>query len=113
MSISGCRTAARGGVASHRPLRGRSRRGDLRSVAQRCGADWPTHRRDAVKLAVSADERTHLVDVVLDELRNRGHDARYIGPEAGEERDWPEVSAAAAKLVVAGEVEQAIVMCWT
>jgi ribose 5-phosphate isomerase B len=66
-----------------------------------------------VKLAVSADERTHLVDAVLSELEARGHEATYLGPPEGEERDWPEVSAAAAELVVNGQVDQAIVMCWT
>jgi ribose 5-phosphate isomerase B len=66
-----------------------------------------------VKLAVSADERTHLVDVVLDELHLRGHQVEYIGPEIGQERDWTEVSSAAAERVAAGEADQAIVMCWT
>ena len=66
-----------------------------------------------MKLAVSADERTHLVGVILDELRRRGHEVTYIGPEPGQERDWPEVSAAAAELVASGNADQAIVMCWT
>jgi ribose 5-phosphate isomerase B len=66
-----------------------------------------------MKLALSADERTHLVDAVLDELRKRGHEVEYIGPEAGQERDWPEVSSAAAECVASGAVDQAIVMCWT
>ena len=46
-------------------------------------------------------------------MDQRGHEVRFIGPEAGEERDWPEVSAEAAELVVDGAVDQAIVMCWT
>lgn len=62
---------------------------------------------------MSADERTHLVDAVLDDLRQRGHEVDYIGPEVGQERDWPEVSSAAAARVAAGEADQAIVMCWT
>jgi ribose 5-phosphate isomerase B len=66
-----------------------------------------------VKFAVSADERTRLVDAVLEELRSRGHDVIYIGPEAGEECDWPEVSAEAAEAVASGRADQAVVMCWT
>src|SRR5215203_2500743 len=66
-----------------------------------------------MKLAVSADEFTHLVDSVLTELNARGHEVTYLGPAEGEERDWPEVSAAAAELVANGQMEQAIVMCWT
>jgi ribose 5-phosphate isomerase B len=66
-----------------------------------------------LRIVVSADERTHLVDTVLDDLRQHGHEVEYLGPEAGEERDWPEVSAAAAERVAAGDADQAIVMCWT
>jgi RpiB/LacA/LacB family sugar-phosphate isomerase len=66
-----------------------------------------------VKLAVSADERTHLVDVVLADLQDRGHEVLFIGPESGGERDWPEVSAEAAELVARGAMDQGIVMCWT
>jgi RpiB/LacA/LacB family sugar-phosphate isomerase len=62
---------------------------------------------------VSADERTHLVDAVLEDLGRRGHEVTYIGPEPGKERDWPEVSAAAAELVASGNADQAVVMCWT
>jgi len=66
-----------------------------------------------MKLALSTDERTHLVDAVLDELRKRGHEVEYMGPEAGQEWDWPEVSSAAAERVASGAVDQAVVMCWT
>ncbi|MFN0074719.1 MAG: RpiB/LacA/LacB family sugar-phosphate isomerase [Chloroflexota bacterium] len=66
-----------------------------------------------MNLAVGADERTHLVDTVLDALRTSGHDVTYLGPALGEERDWPEVSAAVARLVANDTVDQGIVMCWT
>jgi ribose 5-phosphate isomerase B len=67
----------------------------------------------ALKIAVSTDEHTHLVDAILDELRKRGHEIEYLGPEPGHERDWPEVTAEAAERVAAGQAEEAIVMCWT
>src|SRR5689334_13203922 len=66
-----------------------------------------------MRIAVSSDERTHLVEVVLEELANRGHEVDYLGPEAGAEADWPEVSADAARRVAAGHADEAIVMCWT
>jgi len=66
-----------------------------------------------MNVAVSADERTHLVDVILDALKERGHHVEYFGPEAGGEADWPEVTLAAAERVAAGEADGAIVMCWT
>ena len=66
-----------------------------------------------MKIAVSSDERTQLVDAVLEELRRRGHEAAYFGPAAGGEADWPEVTLQAAGQVAGGQADQAIVMCWT
>jgi ribose 5-phosphate isomerase B len=66
-----------------------------------------------MKIAVSTEDRTRLVEAVIEELRERGHEVTYIGPEAGEESDWPEVTVQAAEEVVSGTVDQAIVMCWT
>ena len=66
-----------------------------------------------MKIAVSTDERTHLVDFILEELERRGHEARYFGPAPGEERDWPEVTLQAVEQVAQGAADEAIVMCWT
>jgi ribose 5-phosphate isomerase B len=66
-----------------------------------------------MKIAVSTDERTHLVEAVLADLARRGHEVAYFGPAAGIEADWPEVTLQAAEQVVAGAADEAIVMCWT
>ena len=67
-----------------------------------------------MKIAVSTDERTHLVDVILDELKRRGHDTLYFGPDPGKETvDWPDVTLEAVSRVANRSVEEAIVMCWT
>jgi ribose 5-phosphate isomerase B len=66
-----------------------------------------------MKLAVSADERTHLVDTIVEELQKRGHEVEYFGPEPGKEADWPEVTLQAVEQVAHGEADEAIVMCWT
>ncbi len=66
-----------------------------------------------MRIAVSTDERTHLVDLLLEELKRRGHQVLYFGPEAGQEADWPEVTRQAAEAVARGEADEAIVMCWT
>ena len=34
-----------------------------------------------MKIAVSSDARTHLVDAVLEDLGKRGHEVEYLGPE--------------------------------
>lgn len=66
-----------------------------------------------MKIAVSTDERTHLVDRIIEELEKRGHEVLYFGPEAGQEADWPVVSREAAERVARGEADEGIVMCWT
>jgi len=67
-----------------------------------------------MRIAVGTDERTHLVDAVLDELERRGHEVLYSGPGKGEDSvDWPEVTLAAVNRVKQGQADEAIVMCWT
>jgi ribose 5-phosphate isomerase B len=66
-----------------------------------------------MKIAVSTDERTHLVDAVLQELQKRGHEVEYFGPEPGKEADWPEVTIQAVERVADGQADEAVVMCWT
>jgi ribose 5-phosphate isomerase B len=70
-----------------------------------------------MRITVSSDEHSELVDFVLADLARRGHEAVYFGPQAGDAgsdaTDWPVVTAQAAGAVVDGEAEQAIVMCWT
>ncbi len=67
-----------------------------------------------MKIAVSTDERTHMVDVVLGELKKRGHDDVYFGPAEGQEPvDWPEVTLQAVEHVTEQQADEAIVMCWT
>jgi ribose 5-phosphate isomerase B len=67
-----------------------------------------------MRIAVSTDERHHLVDFVLDELKRRGHEVEYVGPAEGEDSaDWPDVTLDAVERVTRGEAQEAIVMCWT
>lgn len=66
-----------------------------------------------MKIAVSTDERTSLVEALLDELEGRGNEVLYFGPAAGEEADWPEVTHQAAEAVANGIADEGIVLCWT
>ena len=67
-----------------------------------------------MKIAVSTDERTHLVDVLLNDLAKRGHEVVYFGPdEGGEPVDWPDVTLQAVDQVTQQHADEAIVMCWT
>lgn len=66
-----------------------------------------------MKIALSSDMRTHLVDTIIQELEERGHEVLYFGPAADDEADWPEVTRQAAERVAQGRADEGIVMCWT
>jgi len=66
-----------------------------------------------MKIIVSSDEFSPLIRCVEEESVRAGHQVSYVGPGPGEEQDWPEVTAAAVRRVVAGEFDEAIVLCWT
>ena len=67
-----------------------------------------------MRIAVSADERLPLVETLLEELSQRGHEPLYFGPESGEDAaDWPDVTMQAIGALRRGEADEAIVLCWT
>jgi ribose 5-phosphate isomerase B len=67
-----------------------------------------------MRIAVAADEHVGVAEVVVEELRRRGHEPIPHGALADEERDdWAWASEAAARDVAEGRAEQAIVCCWT
>jgi ribose 5-phosphate isomerase B len=67
-----------------------------------------------VRIAVAADERSALAQVLLEELSERGYETLAHGAlAAGERTDWAWSSSAAAHDVAAGRADQAIVCCWT
>ena len=66
-----------------------------------------------MKIALGSDERTHVTDFVVEELRRQGHDVDLVGPPAGEELQWPEVAERVARRVASGEAEQGVLFCWT
>jgi len=67
-----------------------------------------------MRIAVAADERAGIADVVVEELRRRGHEPIPHGALADADRDdWAWASELAARDVTEGRAEQAIVCCWT
>ena len=67
-----------------------------------------------MRIAVAADERAGVAVVILEQLRERGHEPIPHGALADAERDdWAWASEAAARDVAEGRADQAIVCCWT
>ena len=66
-----------------------------------------------MKISVGADERLHVVDVVLDYLKEKGHEVTWYGPEKGATQPWPEVAKRVALDVRSAEADEGILFCWT
>jgi ribose 5-phosphate isomerase B len=67
-----------------------------------------------MRIAVAADECVGVAQMVVAELRRRGHEPLPHGALSEEERDdWAWASEAAARDVAEGRAQQAVVCCWT
>jgi ribose 5-phosphate isomerase B len=61
-----------------------------------------------MKIAVGADDEERVADVVIEELRARGHDVTVLPCE-----QWPEVARKVGEAVASGEADQGVLFCWT
>jgi ribose 5-phosphate isomerase B len=68
-----------------------------------------------MKIAIGSDERTHLTDMLAEELKKRGHELILFGPlaENDPDVDWPLTSSKVAQAVASGGADEGIVCCWT
>src|SRR3990172_3399549 len=66
-----------------------------------------------MKIVLGSDERTHLTEFVIDELRRRGHEVDLVGPPAGDDLQWTDVAQRVGRRVASGETEQGVLFCWT
>lgn len=66
-----------------------------------------------MKLAIGSDERTHLTDAVVAEIKKRGHEVALFGPLKDEAAYWPAVARQVAETVVQGGADEGILFCWT
>lgn len=66
-----------------------------------------------MKISVGADERPYVVDMVLDYLKDKGHDVIWHGLEKGGTQPWPDVAKRVALDVQSATVSEGILFCWT
>ena len=66
-----------------------------------------------MKIAVGSDERTHLTDFVIEELKNKGIELELHGPLNEEQIEWTDVAERVAERVKEGSCDQGILFCWT
>lgn len=66
-----------------------------------------------MKLVVASDEKTELTNHIIKNLE-KDHELTLLGALVDPKNDkWVEIGKAAAKKVASGEVEQAILFCWS
>jgi ribose 5-phosphate isomerase B len=61
-----------------------------------------------MRIVLGADDEGAVADVVVEELRSRGHDVDVL-----EREQWPDRAARVARAVAAGEADQGVLFCWT
>jgi ribose 5-phosphate isomerase B len=61
-----------------------------------------------MRLVVGADDEGAVVDAVVAELRDRGHEVSVLDRE-----QWPEVAREVAEAVGSGRADQGVLFCWT
>ena len=67
-----------------------------------------------MKIAISSDEHFPLIDILLEEIKLRGHEVLYFGSAPNEKPlDWPIVTLQAVEAVAQRQADEAIVLCWT
>ena len=71
-----------------------------------------------MNLIVGSDERTHVTDAVVDELRRRGHELDLRGllrplRSESDETTWPHIARQVAEAVASGAADEGILFCWT
>ena len=67
-----------------------------------------------MKIAIGCDHGAlDLKNVLVDHLKNKGHEVADFGTYTAASCDYPEFAAAAAKAVASGKCEKGIVLCTT
>jgi len=66
-----------------------------------------------MKIAIGSDEKNHLTDFVIEELKNKGFELELHGPLKGDDIQWAEVAQEVGESVSKSKCEQGILFCWT
>lgn len=66
-----------------------------------------------MRLAVGSDERTPLTDLIVEDLRARGHEVLLFGSLWEVPMSWAEVGRAVGLAVAARDCDQGVLLCWT
>lgn len=66
-----------------------------------------------MKIAIASDEKTHLTDFVIEDLKARGYEVTPLGPLAGDNLPWTLASERLAVTVAQGRADEGVLFCYT
>lgn len=66
-----------------------------------------------MKIAVGSDMKTHVTDVVVQELEKMGHEVDIFGALVERPAMWSKVALEVAEKVADKSYDQAVLFCWT
>jgi len=66
-----------------------------------------------MKIAIGSDEKNHLTNFVIEELKKKGFELELHGPLKGDDIQWAEVAQEVGESVSKRKCEQGILFCWT
>jgi len=66
-----------------------------------------------VKICLGTDQRSYVTDLVVEELKRRGHQVEFVGPISDGTYPWPEVARTVGERVAEGQTDQGVLFCWT
>ena len=66
-----------------------------------------------MKLVVASDEKTHLTDIVVHYLKEKGHELIHRGALVEKNEKWAEIGKEAANVVAEGKAIQGVLFCWS
>lgn len=66
-----------------------------------------------MRIGVGSDKKRHLTEIVVEDLKKRGHEVKLFGPLAGEKIEWLEVAEQVANAVSSGMCKEGVLFCWT
>ena len=66
-----------------------------------------------MKIAIGSDERIHMTDYVVEEVKKLGHEVELFGHLADHQEHWPAVAQQVAEMVTADDSNEGILFCWT
>ena len=66
-----------------------------------------------MKIAIGGDSESHLADIVIEHLRNKGIELIRKGALAGKDADYVDAAGEVAQAVASGDCDQGVLFCTT